>query len=110
MNSVTSNAVANIIDKIFESSIVAAYGDDANDFYCGFVRAGDYNCSNLPTARETSSGQLYYTVLTVRENNNPQGTTWLQGFQIAIVTSARSNKMYTRVVNGSNGWSDWNQL
>lgn len=110
MNSVTSNAVENVIRKIFESSTVASTGEDANNFHCGLIRAGDYNVSNLPTSRATSSGQLYYTVLTVRENNNPENVTWLQGFQLAVVTSARTNKMYTRVVNGSNGWSDWNQL
>lgn len=98
------------IQDIFEASTLASQGSDANDFPCGVCRANDYYTANLPTTRATSSGQIYYTVTTVRESNNPQAATWLQGYQIAVRTSGNQNITYTRTVNGNNGWSSWQRL
>lgn len=104
------DALGAIVSDTFEAYKVMPQGSDADDFYCGLVRANDYYTANLPTTRATSSGQLYYTVTTVRESNNPQEATWLQGYQIAVHTSGNKNITYTRTVNGNNGWSSWAKI
>lgn len=103
------DALSAIVLDTFESSEVVPQGSDADDFYCGLVRAGDYSCAHLPTSRDTSSGQLYYTVFTCRESNTPSAGAWTQGVQMAVVTSGARNIVYTRVINGTT-ISSWKQL
>ena len=72
--------------------------------------------ANLPV---TTSGVVWFDILTVRQSNNPTEETWNYGFQLAIQTTSNSDQgdTYVRACNWANVggtyqtvWSSWKKL
>lgn len=104
--------VSEAITEAF-SAHATKWHDDANNCNVGFERTSNVRTSNLPTTG-TEQNTSWYDIMTVREGNDPNSSSFGYGFQIAVQTTSNSTfgDTYVRSVNGGATpvWSDWKKL